>query len=74
VGRRPGQKERGGLHEGRHQEGSLVIATFIGLALGLWLDRVFDTSPWLTIIFLILGIIAGFHNLYRFVTKRAKEL
>ena len=52
---------------------TIVIATFIGLALGLWLDRVFDTSPWLTIIFLILGIIAGFHNLYRFVTKRAKE-
>ena len=52
---------------------TIVIATFIGLALGLWLDRVFDTSPWLTIIFLILGIIAGFRNFYRFMSKRAKE-
>jgi len=51
----------------------IVIATFIGLALGLWLDRVFDTSPWLTIIFLILGIVAGFRNFYRFMTKRTKE-
>ncbi len=52
---------------------TIVIATFIGLALGLWLDRVFDTSPWLTIIFLILGIVAGFRNFYRFMTKRTKE-
>ena len=44
---------------------TIVIATFIGLALGLWLDRVFDTSPWLTIIFLLLGIVAGFRNFYR---------
>ncbi len=52
---------------------TIVIATFIGLALGLWLDRVFDTSPWLTIIFLLLGIVAGFRNFYRFMSKRAKE-
>ena len=52
---------------------TIVIATFIGLALGLWLDRVFNTSPWLTVLFLILGIIAGFRNFYRFMSKRAKE-
>ena len=52
---------------------TIVIATFIGLAVGLWLDRVFNTSPWLTVIFLILGIIAGFRNFYRFMTRRAKE-
>ena len=52
---------------------TIVIATFIGLALGLWLDRVFNTSPWLTVIFLIAGIIAGFRNFYRFMSKRAKE-
>ncbi|UCG22140.1 MAG: AtpZ/AtpI family protein [Deltaproteobacteria bacterium] len=52
---------------------TIVIATFIGLALGLWLDRVFNTSPWLTVIFLIIGIIAGFRNFYRFMSRRAKE-
>ena len=52
---------------------TIVIATFIGLALGLWLDRVFNTSPWLTVIFLIVGIIAGFRNFYRFMSRRAKE-
>ena len=52
---------------------TIVIATFIGLALGLWLDRVFNTSPWLTVIFLIVGIIAGFRNFYLFMSKRTKE-
>ena len=52
---------------------TIVIATFIGLALGLWLDRVFNTSPWLTVILLIAGIIAGFRNFYRFMSRRAKE-
>jgi len=52
---------------------TIVIATFIGLALGLWLDRVFNTSPWLTVTFLVVGIIAGFRNFYRFMSKRAKE-
>ena len=52
---------------------TIVIATFIGLALGIWLDRVFDTSPWLTVILLIVGIIAGFRNFYLFMSKRAKE-
>jgi ATP synthase protein I len=52
---------------------TIVIATFIGLAVGIWLDRVFNTSPWLTVIFLVLGIIAGFRNFYRFMSKRAKE-
>jgi ATP synthase protein I len=52
---------------------TIVIATFIGLALGLWLDRVFNTSPWLTVIFLIVGIIAGFRNFYLFMSRRTKE-
>ena len=53
---------------------AIVLATAIGLAFGYWLDKVFDTSPWLTLIFLILGIIAGFRNFYHFVAKRGKEL
>lgn len=52
---------------------TLVFATVIGLAVGIWLDRVLDTSPWFTLVFLVLGIIAGFRNFYRFMSKRAKE-
>lgn len=52
---------------------SLVIATFLGLALGLWLDSKFGTKPILTIVFLVLGIIAGFRNYYIIMRKRIDE-
>ena len=48
---------------------------FVGLGFGYYLDnKVFDgkTSPWLTFIFLGLGVIAGFKNLYQM--SRRKDL
>ena len=49
---------------------NLVISTFIGFAIGWLLDnKVFNTSPWFTIIFLILGIAAGFKYLFKIVSK-----
>jgi len=42
----------------------LVTATFIGLAMGYFLDKWLGTSPWLLIIFLILGIVAGFRDVF----------
>ncbi|MEE8540027.1 MAG: AtpZ/AtpI family protein [Desulfobacterales bacterium] len=42
---------------------SIALAIFIGLAIGVYLDRKFDSSPWLTLIFLGLGIAAGFRNI-----------
>lgn len=52
---------------------SVALAIFIGLGVGVWLDHKFDTSPWLTLIFLVLGIIAGFRNI-ALVIKRARKL
>ncbi|MEC4676894.1 MAG: AtpZ/AtpI family protein, partial [Nitrospirota bacterium] len=49
---------------------SLVLSTFVGLAIGYWLDKLFGSSPWLTIIFLIIGIIAGFRELFRIAKKQ----
>jgi ATP synthase protein I len=43
----------------------LVAATAIGLLLGYGLDRLLGTRPWLTLIFTVLGIVAGFLNLLR---------
>lgn len=43
---------------------TLVAATFIGYFLGFLLDRWLGTSPWLTVIFLVFGIAAGFKNLF----------
>ncbi|MBI4736738.1 MAG: AtpZ/AtpI family protein [candidate division NC10 bacterium] len=44
---------------------TLVAATAIGLAIGYGLDRVLGTGPWLTLIFTLFGIVAGFLNLFR---------
>lgn len=42
---------------------SVALSIFIGLAIGVWLDGKFDTSPWLTLVFLGLGIAAGYRNI-----------
>jgi ATP synthase protein I len=52
---------------------SVSFAIFIGLAIGVFLDRKFDSSPWFTLIFLVFGIVAGFRNIGR-VIKRARKL
>ncbi len=48
----------------------LVVSTFIGFAIGYGLDKLFGTSPYLTVIFLIIGIIAGFRELIRIAKKQ----
>ncbi len=48
----------------------LVISTFVGFAIGYFLDRFFNTSPWLTIIFLLIGIAAGFLELLKIARKQ----
>lgn len=44
---------------------SVVAAIAIGVAMGLQLDKWFNTAPWFFYIFLLFGIIAGFRNIYR---------
>jgi ATP synthase protein I len=51
---------------------SVSLAIFIGLALGVLLDRRFETSPWCTLGFLVLGIIAGFRNIAIVIRKTRK--
>lgn len=50
----------------------VAFAPFIGIAIGVYLDSKFGTLPWLTLIFLVLGIAAGARNFYRF-TKEQQE-
>ncbi len=45
------------------------MSTFVGLGIGYWLDNVFSTGPWLTLIFLLLGIVAGFVEIFRMIHK-----
>ena len=48
------------------------LSVAIGLAVGLALDRYLGTTPWMALIFLILGVIAGFVALFRLVKEIQK--
>ena len=52
---------------------SVALSIVIGLGIGVYLDRnVFGTSPWLTLIFLGLGIAAAFRNIGHALKKIRK--
>ncbi len=53
---------------------TIVFATVIGLFIGLKLDAWLGTSPWLTGLFLLLGIFAGFRNLFVYARRSQEEL
>jgi ATP synthase protein I len=44
---------------------SVALSIFIGLGLGLWLDKKFETDPVLMFVGLALVIVAGFSNIIR---------
>lgn len=45
----------------------LISGVLVGAASGYFLDKLFDTKPWLLVLFLFLGGAAGILNVYRFV-------
>ena len=52
---------------------SVALSIFIGLAIGIYLDRkVFQTTPYLTLLFLVLGILAAFRNIALAIKKSRK--
>jgi ATP synthase protein I len=51
---------------------SVSLSIFIGLGIGVYLDRRFETTPWLTLIFLGFGIAAGYRNIGLAIKKSRK--
>jgi ATP synthase protein I len=47
----------------------LVSGIIVGLAIGYFLDKTFNTNYTFTIIFFFLGILTGFYNMYKDVMK-----
>ena len=47
----------------------LGIAVGLGALFGGWLDGKLGTQPWMLLVFLILGVIAGFRGLLRAVAR-----
>jgi len=45
----------------------------VGLAIGYFLDKLFDTAPYLLIVFTLYGIAAGFWNLFKITKQYGKK-
>ena len=53
---------------------SMVLALVISIVIGFYLDKWFQTSPWFFLIFMVLGIVAGFRNIYVIMKRTEKDL
>ncbi|MBN2794351.1 MAG: AtpZ/AtpI family protein [Clostridia bacterium] len=52
----------------------LMLTPIIGgVFIGNWLDEHFNTSPWLLLVCIILGVGTAFMSLYKFVMKVTKN-
>ena len=53
----------------------LGLSVMIGLGFGYWLDTKVGTKPWMMLLFLVFGLVAGFRGVMRAVTRaeRAAE-
>jgi ATP synthase protein I len=49
---------------------NLVVSTFIGLGIGLFIDKISGKAPLFTLIFLFLGIFAGFYTIYKVIKRK----
>ncbi|MDR3039067.1 MAG: AtpZ/AtpI family protein [Candidatus Adiutrix sp.] len=59
-----GSGEAGALAQASAVGLTFVVAILLGLGLGWWLDRKLGTAPWLLLLGLLIGIAAGFKNLF----------
>jgi ATP synthase protein I len=51
---------------------AMAISIALGALIGYYLDKRFQTEPWLFLVFLVLGIIAAFKNLH-FMVKKSRD-
>ncbi len=47
----------------------VAVSTVVGLFAGRWLDGKLGTDPFLMIVGLVLGVVAGFRSVYRSARK-----
>ncbi|KAF0180592.1 MAG: hypothetical protein FD164_1809 [Nitrospirae bacterium] len=50
----------------------LVLCIIAGAVAGYFMDRYFGTFPYLSLVFFILGVIAGFREVFRIARKADK--
>jgi F0F1-type ATP synthase assembly protein I len=52
---------------------SMILPIFLCLWFGQWLDKKIGTSPLFLIVFLVLGIMSAFRNLFKMTKKQTKN-
>ena len=52
----------------------LGVAVIVSLLFGMWLDKKLGTEPWLMLLCLVIGLIAGFRNVFRAVARAQKAV
>ncbi len=57
------------------QLGALVVAaTLLPLIVGLWLDLQLRTTPWITLVGMLVGVVSSTVVVYRVITSLYKRL
>ena len=51
----------------------LGVSVGVGALLGYWLDSWLHTAPWMTLLWLVAGVIAGFRSLIRVMRRLERE-
>ena len=46
-----------------------VVPIFVSILIGIGIDKIFFTKPIFFLIFLVLGILTAFFNIYKFLNK-----
>ena len=59
------KKKKSGYGIGMKMSLDLFSSILVGMMIGLGIDNFFSTKPIFLLIFLVLGIIAGFYSLYK---------
>lgn len=59
------------LAQGTRHAFEIAATTIVGAGIGWMLDRWLSTGPWMFLLFLMLGIAAGFWNLMKAVNAEA---
>ncbi len=52
---------------------AVVLAIAIGILIGLKLDQWLGTKPWFFFIFLLIGIVAAFRNIFIIIGKEIRN-
>ena len=60
-----GKKKLGDIYQAATLGFVFPVAILVGFGIGYGLDHLFHSSPWMTIIFTIVGISAAFVQLFR---------